>query len=448
MRCETVISDFQDYLEEITSNIGKDLFAHLYTCEFCRKDCQKLLSTFPSKERVSNLDSPQWQELKLLISNPISLTKPIEFTLLNQKPLITNCFDEVKTSLRDFASSPKVFMIAIINDIGQAHKGPYWDKGVRVATFIWLTSVASLIFYGGFGLGFSTDTSKITLSSNTAFPNQEKVYYIALSPKTAETRLTIDKTSRFAISKNQNLTLTANHKPSKKTKQNSLMASSSTKKSKKPFVNSFLDNNKITSNTKTKDPNCLDDNKNGVCDKNEPTTGEIIFTPYPTTNNTTSLGNKSVTELASNATGKVSSKVENPTNTTTRSPIKVVVTPLNPNLRVGQSGEIRISVNTQQSVSLKFNLQFNPQVIKVKRSVGNNASVLFPHEVDKQITVASIGISTFGHPEPNDQHNTFSINIEAFGAGKANLKLTDVTAESEGESVPIGVFYSDMEINN
>lgn len=448
MRCETVISDFQDYLEEITSNIGKDLFAHLYNCEFCRKDCQKLLSTFPHKERFSNLDSPGWQELKLLISNPIYLTKPFEFTLLNQKPFITSCFDEIETNLRDFASNPKVFMSAIINDISQAHKGPYWDKGVRVATLIWLTSVASLIFYGGFGLGFSTNTSKTTLSSNTSISHQEKVYYIALSPKTTATSLTMDKVNNFVSSKNQNLTLTASSKLSKKPKQNSLMASSTAKKSKKPFVNSFLANNKITPTTKTTDPNCLDDNKNGICDKDEPTTGEIVFTPYPTANNTTRLGNKSLTEQASNTTGKVSSKAENPTSTTTRSPIKVIVTPLNPNLRVGQSGEIRISVNTKQSVNLKFNLQFNPQVIKVRRSVGNNASVLFPHNTDKQTTVASIGISTFGHPEPNDQYNTFSINIEAFGAGKANLKLTDVTAESEGESVPIGVFYSDMEINN
>lgn len=445
MRCETVISDFQDYLEEITSNIGKDLFAHLYNCEFCRKDCQKLLSTFPSKERFSNLDSPEWQELKLLISNPISLTKPIEFTLLNQKPFITSCFDEVETSLRDFASSPKVFMIAIINDIGQVHNGPYWDKSVRVATLIWLTSVASLIFYGGFGLGFSTDTSKTTLSSNTT-SCQEKVYYIALSPKTAATSLSI--ASNFVSSKNQNLTLSASSKLSRKPKQNSLMASSTAKKSKKPFVNKFSANDKIATATKAKDPNCLDDNKNGICDKNEPTTGEIIFTPYPTANNTTRLGSKSAIEQVSNSTGKVSSKAENPTSTTTQSSIKVIVTPLNPNLRVGQSGEIRISVNTKQSVNLKFNLQFNPQVIKVRRSVGNNASVLFPNGVDRQTTVASIGISTFGHPEPNDQHNTFSINVEAFGAGKANLKLTDVTAESEGESVPIGIFYSDMEINN
>lgn len=447
MRCETVISDFQDYLEELTSNIGKDLFAHLYNCEFCRRDCQKLLSTFPDRERFFNLDSAEWQELKLLISNQATLAKPLEFTLLNQKPLVTNCFDEIETNLRDFASSPKVFMSAIINDIGQVHNGPYWDKGVRVATLIWLTSVASLIFYGGFGLGFSTDTNKTTLASNTA-SCQEKVYYIALSPKTAATSLTIDKASNFVSSKNQNLTITASSKLSRKPKQNSLMASSSAKKSKKPFVNKFSANDKIATATKTKDLNCIDDNKNGICDKNEPTTGEIIFTPYPTANNTTRLGNKSATELASNVTGKVSSKVENPTSKTTRSPIKVVVTPLNANLRVGQSGEIRISVNTQQSVSLKFNLQFNPQVIKVRRSVGNNASVLFPNGADKQTTVASIGISTFGHPEPNDQYNTFSINVEAFGAGKANLKLTDVTAESEGESVPIGIFYSDMEINN
>lgn len=154
MHCETVIANFHSYLEQPTEwvNTIKDISAHLHKCEYCRKDCQKLLSTFPRDlDIASKLNQLEWQELKVLINQTPSSNEN-QITPLNDKP--TNLI--LGYTLSSYST---------------------WNKNLAVAALIFVTTGFSLTYYHYLSVN-KTDKNLITnqqiICKNT-FSKSEKI---------------------------------------------------------------------------------------------------------------------------------------------------------------------------------------------------------------------------------------------------------------------------------
>lgn len=178
MRCETVVGDFQNVLlEKIEAvELSKDLSIHLQNCNYCQKDCQKLIADYVSQPNINkNTLQPAFLLFKSTETN-ISY----KFTLLNYDPFLIKLLKEIERAILDFIDNPVGFIKEIIDSIFDKQDSPYWDKSVRLATLIWLSSCVSIVLYGGFGWWWFS-SNNIEPKNNNLLVDNEKIYYISAS---------------------------------------------------------------------------------------------------------------------------------------------------------------------------------------------------------------------------------------------------------------------------
>ncbi|MBI4851135.1 MAG: hypothetical protein HY819_04840 [Acidobacteria bacterium] len=204
MRCETVVENFQFYLFKNSQNIN--LVPHLENCEYCRKDCKALLDKHP--EKIRNQAGLEWQKIRLAIYQiKISQRNDYNFTLLDSRPTLAKCFDEVNLAAKDFIVNPKAFILEVIREFWQTEDRPYWNKSWRVSTAIWLCSFISLASYGMYGISWFAD-DQYSYSSK-AEADEYTITYINpvtnLSPKWLP-----EYTSKDTLSKKQKSKINSN----------------------------------------------------------------------------------------------------------------------------------------------------------------------------------------------------------------------------------------------
>jgi len=178
MRCETVVNDFQSILLEKMdiANLGKDLSIHLQNCNYCQKDCQKLLFDYDNqpnkKKEISQVASLQLKPIKINTFN--------QFTLLNYDPFLVKFLKEIERATLDFIDNPIGFIREVIDPVFEKQNSPYWNKSVRIATLIWLSSCVSIVLYGGFGWWWFP-SNNINSKDNELLTDSQKIYYISAS---------------------------------------------------------------------------------------------------------------------------------------------------------------------------------------------------------------------------------------------------------------------------
>lgn len=178
MRCETVVNDFQSILLEKMdiANLGKDLSIHLQNCNYCQKDCQKLLFDYDNqpnkKKEISQVASLQLKPIKINTFN--------QFTLLNYDPFLVKFLKEIERATLDFIDNPIGFIREVIDPVFEKQNSPYWDKSVRIATLIWLSSCVSIVLYGGFGWWWFP-SNNVNSKNDELLTDSQKIYYISAS---------------------------------------------------------------------------------------------------------------------------------------------------------------------------------------------------------------------------------------------------------------------------
>jgi hypothetical protein len=163
MRCETVIANFHSYLEQPLewTCVVKSLSEHLQLCHYCRKDCYKLLSTFPSDLNIaSKLNQVEWQELKHLINQSHELE------------------EESKKTLLSTPTNEKTF-----KNIGLNYR--FFSKSIAALVVIFITTAVSL-FYENFQLRKFDGTLKTDQQISKTATTNNNIYSKVSSPNSLE----------------------------------------------------------------------------------------------------------------------------------------------------------------------------------------------------------------------------------------------------------------------
>ncbi len=178
MRCETVVSDFQNVLLQKIEvlELSKDLSIHLQNCNYCQKDCQKLIADYTNQPN----NNKKISQIAFAVLKPAKINTFNQFTLLNYDPFLVKFFKEIEKATLDFIDNPSGFIREVIDPVFERQNSPYWDKSVRLATLIWLSSCVSIVLYGGFGLWWFP-SNNINSKDNELLTDSQKIYYISAS---------------------------------------------------------------------------------------------------------------------------------------------------------------------------------------------------------------------------------------------------------------------------
>ncbi|MFY9226264.1 MAG: cohesin domain-containing protein [Blastocatellia bacterium] len=178
MRCETVVSDFQNVLLQKIEvlELSKDLSIHLQNCNYCQKDCQKLIADYTNQPN----NNKEISQTAFAVLKPPKINTFNQFTLLNYDPFLVKFFKEIEKATLDFIDNPSGFIREVIDPVFERQNSPYWDKSVRLATLIWLSSCVSIVLYGGFGWWWFP-SNNVNSKDNELLTDSQKIYYISAS---------------------------------------------------------------------------------------------------------------------------------------------------------------------------------------------------------------------------------------------------------------------------
>lgn len=503
MRCETVVNNFQSILLEKMdiANLGKDLSIHLQNCNYCQKDCQKLLFDYDNqpnkKKEISQVASLQLKPLKINTFN--------QFTLLNYDPFLVKFLKEIERAILDFIDNPIGFIREVVDPIFEKQNSPYWDQSVRIATLIWLSSCVSIVLYGGFGWWWFP-SNNVNSKNDELLTDSQKIYYISASlpyPPTYWTRtsnkinsnkttLAINKSlaTKTASKSKGSFAEPTNLEASLSTKNNSGISSTKTttpevrgnaffaselksstdnsnigtaKETKGNFVTGgkFVSSPSVqisTADTEDDDAECCDENNMCAEHKAIAKQGNNAAIHFGTGSSTTNSGQVGAFIAPNTVSGRgmfsagSESNIGNP-NTTQLTPVSVQIRVINPIIKVGQTGLLAIVLYGNHSIAnFTTAMQFNSSVVKITSVRDGGLMSFYGVNADFNYNISKNSVKTdISRPANAKAVESFGqialIYFEAIAPGSADFTLTDTQLlGTKGETLPITLINKQVEV--